>query len=335
MVLATPARPENPFRGDVLKIRLWMKVTVSVGLLAVIFAVLPWQEVRSAVARLSPGVWFGVLGGFLAGHRLGVAKWRRLINAGRASLSSRDAVRCYAAGLFANLCLPSIIGGDVLRAALASKATGRPEATVLGSVADRIIDVLALSMLLAGGALFASDALPDRGAGLVQATLVVGIVGGLAAALFVLRRPIRRWPRKLRRPVGRSLVALRSLSRDRTTALFAATISFTMQGGFVLLNAWIGRSLGIDVPIAVWFFAWPLAKLAGLLPISLGGLAVRDATLGALLVPVGVPMAVGVVTSLIWQSVLIVGGLLGGLYWWASSRRLGVRLTDAARPVAV
>lgn len=318
-----------------MKIRLGLKIAVSAGLLAVIFRILPWQDVRAAVGRLSPGMWLAVLGGFLLGHRLGVAKWRRLVNAGRASLSSRDALRCYAAGLFANLCLPSIIGGDVLRAALASKATGRPEATVLGSVADRIVDILMLSSLLAAGALLAHDALPDRGAGIVRVLLILGVLGGGIGALLVLRRPIRRWPRRLRRPIGRSLVALRYLSRDRATALIAASISLTMQGGFVLLNAWIGRSLGVDVPIAVWFFVWPLAKLAGLLPISLGGLAVRDATLGALLVPLGVPMTLGVVTSLVWQSVLIVGGLLGGLWWWVSSRGLGIRLRDAARPVVV
>ena len=61
--------------------------------------------------------------------------------------------------------------------------------------------------------------------------------------------------------------------------------------------------------------------LAGLLPVSLGGLGVRDATQGALLTGFGVPAARGVVASLIWQSVLIVGGLLAGLYWWLGSRR--------------
>lgn len=318
-----------------MKLRLWLKITVSVGLLTVIFVVLPWSDVRQAVARMSAGVWIGVLAGFLAGHRLGVVKWRRLINAGRASLSAFDAVRCYAAGLFANLCLPSIIGGDVLRAALAARATGRPEATVLGSIADRIVDIVALSVILASGAFFARNALPEWGTGVVVAGLLLGAIGLFAGLPLVLRMKLARWPRRLRRPVGRSLVALRYLMRDRRSALLAASISFSMQGGFVLLNAWIGRSIGIDIPLPVWFFVWPLAKLAGLIPISLGGLAVRDATLGALLVPLGVPLATGIVASLIWQSVLIAAGLLGGLFWWLSGRRRGIRWPDTSRPFAV
>jgi uncharacterized membrane protein YbhN (UPF0104 family) len=305
--------------------KTWIKVAVSFGLLALLFWILPWQDVRTAVARMSPAVWVAALLVFIGGHRLGAAKWRMLVNAGRGSLSGTDAVRCYAAGLFANLCLPSIIGGDILRAALAARATGRAEAAVLGGVADRLIDIGTTGVLIGIGGLLARDALPGWGANLAGIAVLLGAAGAALAIPAVLRRPLARWPRRIRRPLGRSLVALRYLARSRTTAVLAITISLVMQSGFVLVNAWIGRSVGIEVPLSVWFFVWPLAKLAGLVPISLGGLAVRDATLGALLVPAGVPLTLGVVSSLVWQSVLIVGGLLGGLLWWGMSRRLGTK----------
>jgi glycosyltransferase 2 family protein len=66
---------------------------------------------------------------------------------------------------------------------------------------------------------------------------------------------------------------------------------------------------------------WPLSKLAALVPITLGGLGVREATLAALLVPFGVPPAVGVVAALLWQTVLITGGLFAGAVWWFLTRR--------------
>jgi uncharacterized protein (TIRG00374 family) len=322
--------------NGVLKLKLWIKIGVSATVLALLLWWLPWHEVRGAVSRMPLGLWLAVLAGFLLGHRLGAAKWRRLVNAGRAGLRATDAVRFYAAGLFANICLPSIVGGDVLRAALAARATGRPEATVLGGIADRVLDTLILAVLLAGGAFFARDALPGWGESFVVVGMVVLLVAGGVLVPWLLRLPLRRWPRKLRRRVGRSLVALRYLARDRRTTLTAAFLSITVQAGFVLLNAWIGRAIGVNVPLAAWFFAWPLAKLVSLLPIGLGGLGVRDATLGALFLPLGVPAALGVVASLIWQSVLIAGGLLGGLYFWATGRRFGLRWADArqALPMA-
>ncbi len=289
------------------------KLLVSAGVLAALLLLLPWNEIRSAVTRMPLLTWSAVSGGFLVGHSLGVVKWRMLLNAGRSNLALLEAVRCYAAGLFANLCLPSIVGGDVLRATLAARATGRSEAAVLGGIADRMIDLLALGRLLIAGGLIAGLALPAPGARALSAILILAATSAGVLIAVAVRRPLRSWPQRIRRPIGRSLVALRRLGRARGTAITAFSVSLLMQGGFVLLNAWIGRSIGISVPLSIWFLVWPLAKLAGLLPVSLGGLGVRDATLGGLLVLAGVPLATGVVASLIWQSILIASGLLAGV----------------------
>ena len=83
-----------------------------------------------------------MLAGFIAGHLVGIVKWRRFVNVGRAGLRRLDAILCYSAGLFANLCLPSIVGGDLLRLGLASRLTKRPEAALWGGVMDRATDTL-------------------------------------------------------------------------------------------------------------------------------------------------------------------------------------------------
>lgn len=303
--------------------KVWLKALISFGLLAVLFTFLPWSDIRAAAGRLPLHVWLVVLGCFVTGHLAGIAKWRLMVNVGRAGLRPRDAVRCYSAGLFANLCLPSIVGGDVLRATLAARTSRRPEAVVLGSLADRMIDVVALGLLVIAGALLARDVLPDWGGALVLGALVLGVMALAVSVPLVLRRPLARWPVRFRRTIGRSLAGLRRLARNPRVALMAMSIALTMQAGFVLLNAWIGRSVGIDVPLIVWFLVWPLAKIAGLMPVSLGGLGVRDATLGALLAPLGVPVAYGVVASLIWQTIVIAGGLIAGATWWLMGRARG------------
>ena len=153
--------------------------------------------------------------------------------------------------------------------------------------------------------------------------LTIGLVIGLACLPLIFQRSFSGWPARYRRLIARFLIALRRLRRNPLTALRALLISLLVQSGFVLLNAWIGRAIGIEVPLAVWFLTWPLAKVAGLAPISIGGLGVRDATLAALLATFGVPPALSLAESLIWQSVMIAGGLLSGLVWWRlrNSRR--------------
>jgi uncharacterized membrane protein YbhN (UPF0104 family) len=310
-------------------VKLWIKVAVSGILLALIFILLPWAKVWEALKQLPPGAWLGVWLGFVLGHGLGIIKWRLFVNAGHGALRGTDAAQCYSAGLFANLCLPSIVGGDLLRMAMAGKFTRRPEAVLWGGVLDRLTDVTALAILVSIGGLLARNALPGWGSQLLTVGIVLSLALGFLVLPFVLRRPLARWPRKVRRQVGRSLVAIRQLARRPKTAMAGLFLSVTIQASFVLLNAWLGHYIGVRVPLAVWFLVWPLAKVASLMPISLGGLAVREASLAALLAPFGVPLALGVLASLLWQSVLIAGGLVGGLVWLVLSRRRGIHLREA------
>ena len=93
-----------------------------------------------------------------------------------------------------------------------------------------------------------------------------------------------------------------------------------LQGGFVLVNVVVGESLGLDLPVGTWFLLWPLAKIAAMLPLSFGGLGVREAAFAGLLVPWGLE-GIAVVQSLVWQSVLLVGGLIAGGYWGRGAAR--------------
>jgi uncharacterized protein (TIRG00374 family) len=302
--------------------RLGLRILVSVGVLAMLLIVLPLDELRSAAGRLPLFLWLSVLVGFAAGHLLGAAKWRLVLNAHTRDrpLRLRDAIRCHVAGLFANLYLPTIVGGDVLRGVLAGRAMGLPEAALLGGALDRLIDVVALGLLLAVGALGAGRLLPASLHDSVWSALIaaVAIVALFAVGVAVAggSRISARWSR----PVARLRDALRQVAARPAAVIIALALSLVVQGGFVLLNAALGRALGIGVPWAVWFLVWPLAKIAGMLPISLGGLGVRDATLAALLAVFGVPATLGLVAGLAWQSVVLVGGLLGGVAWWTLKR---------------
>jgi uncharacterized membrane protein YbhN (UPF0104 family) len=85
-----------------------------------------------------------------------------------------------------------------------------------------------------------------------------------------------------------------------------------IQGSFVLLNAWMASWCGLDLPLHVWLFAYPLGKLSAMLPVTQGGIGVREAALAALLLPFGVPPVLTVAVGLMWEVVVVTGGLAGG-----------------------
>ena len=90
--------------------------------------------------------------------------------------------------------------------------------------------------------------------------------------------------------------------------------------------------VGVTTALAAWFVAWPLSKLIAVLPISLGGIGVREAALVSLLAPYGAPREAVLASGILWQAVLIVTGLAGLVVTQLlPRRRLGASRLAAAR----
>lgn len=306
---------------------LAVKIAFTLGFFALLFAKVRWAELWDHATRIAPSTWLGVFVCFVAGHAVGALKWRYAVSLSRARLSVPDAFQCYAAGMFANLCLPSIVGGDAVKAVLAGRASKRFEAAVIGGATERLIDTFALVVLIVVGALACRGAFP----GWAQQTMLVGGAIALAGALLFLPLALRvrlaRWPRKLRPIVARTLVSLRRLWRRPAAALVILALSLALQSWFVVLNAWLGRGIGIELPLATWFFAIPMTKAITLVPISLGGFGLREKTLGGLLYTLAVlPEALGAAASILWQTVLVATGLCCGLLFFVLGRRAGSRV---------
>jgi hypothetical protein len=295
-------------------VKLAIRLIFSGILLGLLLAFLPLSQLRDAITSLSLKVWLAIVGGFLLGHSIGVYKWNQVLAMGQAQLGARDALACYAAALFANIGLPSIVGFDGVRATLAARLTKRPHAVLWAVMLDRLLDTAVLCALVLVGVqmLPAAQRLPSATrSALWLAVMLVAVV--LTVVVFAVTARRLRVPRRLRRQLLRTLAALRAMRRHPGRGVRALFLSVVIQTGFVALNAVIGDALGMHVSIVAWLIAWPLAKVAALLPMGLGGVVARNAALASLLVPFGVPFAVGVAASLLWQSVGIAGGLLGGL----------------------
>ncbi len=296
-----------------------LRWTAGILVLLLLAYFLPIAPLRVALAQIPPVLFVLVLVGYLLAHAAGAAKWRMVVNAAGAGLDYSTAVQCYFGGLFGTLFLPSILGGDVIRLAVALRKSPRPAAVVAGNVADRVVDVAALAGLtLLGVALFPTS-LP-----LTLRTYAWRVLGGLALlpllllillALFLLLRRALLGGRSIRfrRRLARVRHSLRAVSRRPQVLVFALLLGLSTQAVFVLLTALLAHACGLLLPLRAWLFAWPLAKLAALLPVTQGGVGVREAALVALLVPFGAASPLVFAAGLAWEGVIIAGGLCAGL----------------------
>ncbi|MGH7502355.1 MAG: lysylphosphatidylglycerol synthase transmembrane domain-containing protein [Longimicrobiales bacterium] len=315
--------------------RFTLRVFASIALLSIVLWILPWDEVRGAFGRVPAAAFLAAIGIYMSLHLLGAAKWRLVVNAAGADISMLDAVRFYWAGLFGNLFLPSVVGGDVVRAGLALRHARSKTGLVLGSVVDRIVDVLGLAAVAGLGVLMLPTALDARSRGVFLGLFALLSAGGLVVAglgyLFLKRRlsfRVRRGVVGLRR-------AVRTMKGRPSVVIATFLMGVTLQVSLVILTAWLGRLCGIDAPIQVWLFVWPLAKISALVPLTQGGLGVREAAQAALFAPFGVAASLAVAVSLVFQGVIIAGGLIGGGLSFLLGRRAQRREANDGAAVAV
>lgn len=293
-------------------LRWVVRAAVSLVVVGVLLTMIPLRSVLDALGRVSLWTWLSSVAIFFAGHYLNAMKLRLLLGApvpGQERAVSAACVRAQYAGLVANLGLPGLAGGDLARAAYLAPTVGVAR-VAFASVADRMIDtatVLGLVMIalpLAG--------MPPAIAGIVRsagvwvgAAAVVGVLVALVGAVLLVR--VQRFA-GVAEKLGK---AWRALVERKSAFVGAIAISFSVQAAFVMTNVWLARQVGVTTALAAWFVAWPLSKLVAVLPISLGGIGVREAALVSLLAPYGAPREAVLASGILWQAVLIVTGLIG------------------------
>jgi uncharacterized protein (TIRG00374 family) len=300
-------------RGRLFITLRWL---AAFAVLAILFHFLPVAPLLEAVQRVRLTRFLAVLLGYLLAHLVGITKWRMVVNAAGAQLDFPTSAECYTGGLFGTLFLPSILGGDAVRLAVGLRRSPQPAAVLAGNIADRFLDMLAQAGLVFVGLLLLPGSFPP--ALRAQARHVLPFLF-LAVALVVLlfawlRRPLLEGRSiRFRRRLARLGFALRAVRAKPHILILGWVLGTAIQTTFLTLTALLAISCGLFLPLRIWLFAWPLAKLAAVLPLTQGGIGIREAALVGLLSPFGAPAPLVLASGLVWEGVVIAGGLIAGV----------------------
>jgi glycosyltransferase 2 family protein len=280
----------------------WLRAAVVLGVLAFIVARVDWDR---AVDRLEAGRWelFGLAVCLLiAALVLGAVRWRVLLWRER-SIGTGQLAYAYSVGIFTNVFLPTSFGGDMARSWILSRNAKVPLPRVLASVvADRMLGFGAVFVVgWLGIAAAPGDVPRSMLFALAWATIGAGVVFLVALLLTEdksgrLRRVI---PARAQPPLRELRDAFRGYSRDRRALIAAGALSVAYQA-LVVAEMWLlARAVGVEVPLAVMAAVLPLVLVATLLPLSIGGLGIREGSIVLLLTQAGVHTSDAAVISLL------------------------------------
>ena len=130
------------------RLTVYPLAVASVIVLAILLWFIPFAALVAAIRQAPVGLLAGALAVFVACHVVAALKWR-LLQGSHAGLSRLATFRAHFAGVVANLWLPGVVGGDLVRVGAAYRQARKPTAVAVASLVDRLIDSAALVAIAA------------------------------------------------------------------------------------------------------------------------------------------------------------------------------------------
>jgi hypothetical protein len=296
-----------------------LKLAVSASLLTLLF----WRVDRAAFLRslqtLPLSVLLGCAALYILGYLISIVRWRGLLLAEGIRLPITRLGLVYFEGAFFNLFLPTVIGGDLVRAYFIHKMTKGHDAALASILVDRVVGFAALMGIAVTALALAHGTLQDPLVALAVLTVAVLFACGLAA---LLHGGLLRWISGLLRAAGLARAhaklqgfvdAVRRYRLRRWALLQALVLSGLIQVIVIVTYYVIGVGVNVGVPLPYYFVFVPLITTLAMLPISVAGLGVREGGVVFLFSKVGVDTATALGMSFAWFSLTIIVSGLGGL----------------------
>jgi uncharacterized protein (TIRG00374 family) len=265
-------------------------------------------QVKDVLLGLNLWIFAAALGFYVVGQLIFVTRWSLLLKVQSIRIGYWPAVRLHFLGLFYNNCLPSLIGGDLLRAWYVTQHTDKKVESVLSVFVDRFVGLAGMVIMAFCSYCFIPAERPKEqfespfaGTSLLQHLIDyrwvfagIGLVLVIAAVVFAssvkLRGRLRRWIQLLRQRgaavLGKVVTAIGIYWNKKLALVCALLLTFCCQGVFIVGMWLVGRGIGITAPMKYYFIFFPISWLLGALPISVGGVGITELWLKAMFIGV-------------------------------------------------
>jgi glycosyltransferase 2 family protein len=307
---------------------LAIKIVVSVALLALLFSRVDARRLW-AIARQASLAWLAAaLLIYFLNVLASVWRWRLLLHAQDVQMPARTLLGSYLVATFFNNFLPSNVGGDVIRI----RDTARPaKSTTLATMvvlSDRVLGLMALVLVAAVGASAAAEVPAAHATSPIWpswlwASFLLCAAAAAPAVLAPAGFSRLLQPLTVIHPewVGGRIEKLTDvLSRFRERPGSIATcfaVAVGVQASMIVY--YLAVIYALHLRVGVWDLAVivPISFVVQLLPVSVGGFGVREATFSLYFAKIGLPIESAVVMSLVGAALLMLFSVSGAAVWFA------------------
>jgi hypothetical protein len=298
---------------------LLLKLVITVSLCFWLYTRIDFQTLEESLVRLGAlpiviGVLLHVVVVFLSASR-----WWLLLTYTHTATPFSKAFPSYYLGVFFNNFLPTGFGGDTVRILHLRVRGVSTKSLVSASIVDRAAGFATVFIVGIIGVLISEELrIPTHTKTILTALFLAGLMMAAITLSNRSHRFLESLARKYRHARIRGwildvILTCYSYRAAKYRILLAMTISTIGQGLIILTYYLIGRGLGLSISFTTYLVAIPAVFLAASLPVSIGGLGVREGTLVGMLVAAGANLQLAINLSLVYLIVLWISTLPGAL----------------------
>ncbi len=244
-----------------------------------------------------------------------------LLEAAGIDLPKKRLISAFAGGIFFNTFLPSSIGGDFVRSADAAYHSKKPGTVVATVLLDRLSGFTGMIAVALIALVFGYGIIKDQ-----RLVLVIGLLTFLLLFIiliifndlvsgFFLKLLSSGHPGKFRTGFQKVLEEMRGFKEHKAVIVKNLLLSMVIQGIGPITTYMIAVSFHLEVNIVYFFVFVPIVSAVTLLPISIGGLGVRDYITILLFTRMGISKHFAFAFSLLGFFFILVYAGIGGLIY--------------------
>jgi hypothetical protein len=306
-----------------------LKLAVSAVLIGVLLSRIDGARLWAMARTAAPAWLVTALVLYLIMILASAWRWGLLLEAQGIVFRFRTLTSSFLVATFFNNFLPSNIGGDVVRITDTATAAGSKTLATTVVLIDRGIGLLGLVLVAALGAT-AGPRLIAAGPGVGAAMLWAGFsVASLLAVVALLKpgalprllRPLRLvHPEWVDERLGRLQAALHRFGEAPSALAGCFAGAVFVQATLVAFYLAIARSMHIPVGFADLAFIVPVSFVIQMIPISLNGFGIREATFGFYFARLGLPLESALLVSFVGAGLIMLFSVSGGVAYLVRKR---------------
>jgi len=312
------------YRENKKLILLLVRIIISVSLI-VFLVKTRFKDIRSAL-EIIKSVNKPLLILSLSTHIFGIwitaVRWNTLLGTQKVKLGTTTLTLTVLIGFFFNNFLPTSIGGDVFRTYDAAKKANIPiETSASIIIVERFSGIISASTYAIIALFLGFTAIGNRS---FIIPVIIFFIICIIIAFFILNPSMLRlnklinrikFLKKVKEKLANIYFTFLSFKKFKWVLVRVLIYSFLLQFAVILNYFLAAKSLGINLNLTAFIFIVPVVTIIAMVPISIGGIGIRENTLVFIMTAIGVGSEQAALCALLIFLMLIFIGIIGGIIY--------------------